>query len=80
MADPTRNGVKDLPPPSGELMRSALAEFRSKSLPDRLRMLQAIGILDRNGDLAPDYSDTHGEVAESAEDRDQGSSSSALKP
>lgn len=71
MADPNGNGIESLPPPSGELMKSALADFTSKSLPDRLRILQNIGILDQNGDLSPEYSEGEDDDEESEQEPDR---------
>lgn len=52
-------------------MKSALADFTSKSLPDRLRILQNIGILDQNGDLSPEYSEGEDDDEESEQEPDR---------
>ncbi|MBX3468255.1 MAG: hypothetical protein KF878_15395 [Planctomycetes bacterium] len=61
MGFPNQDSIEYLPPPSGELMRSAIADFAAKDLDERVRILQGIGILDENGDMMPDYSGDGGD-------------------
>jgi putative addiction module component (TIGR02574 family) len=49
-----RNGSHQAPR-SAELVRAAIAEFAAKDLETRVSILQELGILDAQGDMAPPY-------------------------